>query len=163
MNKAKTYVKHLIECNCILPQFKNRKDVIFHKFVVFSKIGFDDKVIPSYVKCNNCGGVHRVFEISKSELMKNENSKSVETIDEIKLSLPEKVQVLLEKYDCDLPTWQEAQFIIDNEAWGNQVILSREIEESKTATKLMLTTLLIAGKTLYKLNKFERETDNDVE
>jgi hypothetical protein len=160
MSKAKTYVKHLVECNCVLPQFKNRKDIIFHKFVVFSKIGFDDKVITSYVKCNNCNGVHRVYEISKSELMKNENSKSVETIDEIKLFLPEKLQILLEKYDCDLPTWQETQFIIDSEAWGSRVILSREVEQSKTTTKINLTTLLIAGKTLYKLDKFEREDSN---
>jgi hypothetical protein len=163
MKKEKTYVKHLIECNCVLPQFKNRKDVIFHKFIVFSKIGFDDKVIPSYVRCNNCSGVHRVYEISKSELIKNENSKSVQTIEDLKLSLPEKVQVILEKYECDLPTWQEADFLIENEAWGSQIILSREVEETVKSSKIMLTTLLIAGKTLYKLNKFERESENNVE
>lgn len=163
MSGYKTYIKHLVECNCILPQFKNQKDIIFHKFVVFFIIGLDDKVIPSYVRCNNCNGVHRVFEISKSELMKNENSKSIVTIDEVKMFLPEKMQILLEKYDCDLATWQEAQFIIDNKIWGKQIILSREVEESKNITKTVITSLFIAGETLYKLNKIERETENNVE
>ena len=38
-------IKHLIECHCMLPQYRNKKDRQYHKFVVFSIIDNADCVI----------------------------------------------------------------------------------------------------------------------
>jgi hypothetical protein len=153
----RTYIKHLVECNCILPQFKNLPDPLFHKFVVFSEIDENNEFIPTIVTCNNCGSAHRVYEVSRTELLKNESTKNIISKDDMKLFFSEKLQVILEKYECDLPVWQEIQFIIENEMWGKEVILLRENEESKDKTILSLTTLLIAGNTLFKINKRQKE------
>ena len=61
--------KHTIQCHCILPQYKGRKDPIFHKVVVFSVIGDDDKVQEKIVNCNNCGVPHRIIDICQSEII----------------------------------------------------------------------------------------------
>ena len=42
-------VKHLIECHCILPQFKKKQPPIYHKFTVYSKFNSDTgNVIEKY-------------------------------------------------------------------------------------------------------------------
>jgi hypothetical protein len=157
-----SYIKHLVECNCILPQFKRINPPIFHKFIVFSEIeSKTEKLLPSYVKCNNCGAVHRVYEVSKSEITKNEDTKGVITIDEIKLELTDKLCLILEKYECPLPTWQEVSFILTNKLWGKEIILAKEIEETKEKKRILFTTLLIAGQTLFKINKREKEIENE--
>ncbi|HNC58430.1 MAG TPA: hypothetical protein PLP33_23590 [Leptospiraceae bacterium] len=157
-----SYLKHLVECNCILPQFKRVQPPLFHKFVVFSEI--DDKtqnLISTYVKCNNCGAVHRVYEVSKSEITKNENTKGIVSIDELKLGIPEKLSIILEKYEAQLPIWQEINFIIENKLWGKEIILAKESEDTKQHKRLLFTTLLIAGDGLFKINKREREIENE--
>ena len=157
-----SYLKHLVECNCILPQFKRVQPPLFHKFVVFSEI--DDKtqnLISTYVKCNNCGAVHRVYEVSKSERTKNENTKGIVSIDELKLGIPEKLSIILEKYEAQLPIWQEINFIIENKLWGKEIILAKESEDTKQHKRLLFTTLLIAGDGLFKINKREREIENE--
>jgi len=157
-----SYIKHLVECNCILPQFKRVNPPIFHKFIVFSEIeSKTEKFLPSYVKCNNCGAVHRVYEVSKSEITKNEDTKGIISIEEIKLELPDKLCLILEKYECSLPTWQEVSFILTNNLWGKEIILAKEIEETKEKKRMLITTLLIAGKTLFKINKREKEIENE--
>ena len=157
-----SYLKHLVECNCILPQFKRVQPPLFHKFVVFSEI--DDKtqnLISTYVKCNNCGAVHRVYEVSKSVITKNENTKGIVSIDELKLGIPEKLSIILEKYEAQLPIWQEINFIIENKLWGKEIILAKESEDTKQHKRLLFTTLLIAGDGLFKINKREREIENE--
>ena len=39
-------IKHLIQCHCILPQYRNIDDPIFHKFIVFSKMDSNGDLIP---------------------------------------------------------------------------------------------------------------------
>jgi len=157
----KSYIKHLIECNCILPQYKNSTPPIFHKFIVFSELEKESKLIASYAKCNNCGAVHRIFEVNKSETTKNENTKGLISKDELKLSLPEKISIILEKYDSDLTVWQEINFLIENKIWGREVILLKEIEETSKQKRILLTTLLIAGEKLFKINKREIEQEKN--
>ncbi len=36
--------KHLIECHCILPQYRRSSNTVYHKFVVFSVIDDSDTV-----------------------------------------------------------------------------------------------------------------------
>ena len=70
------YLKHLIECQCILPQYKKQDKVLFHKFPVFTL--FKENVnqdfsqpIEKYVKCNNCDAVHRVYDIDRKSTRLN--------------------------------------------------------------------------------------------
>jgi len=59
-------MKHLIECHCILSQYRDRQDAIYHKFIVFSEVDEGDTVIPKFVNCNNCGICHNVIDLCKS-------------------------------------------------------------------------------------------------
>ena len=131
-------IKHLIECHCMLPQYKHRPEPVFHKFVTFSVIDNSDTVVPSYCQCNNCGIIHKIIDICKSEIITGkEDLKSLTTIDEIRLSLKEDLCNVLEMYNADLATWQQVEFIISNHLWNNQVILTADALENETQGKLL--------------------------
>lgn len=146
-------IKHLIECNCILKQFEMVEPSIFHKFVVFSIINDDCSIKPSYAKCNNCGGIHRVFEVNQSEKLRRESAPTMADIEEIKTHLPEKLVSLLSKYKLELPAWQEIKFILEYEKWERPVILHTEEENGEKYGKY----LLIAGKSLWTIDSFTTE------
>lgn len=132
-------IKHLIECHCVLPQYRKSEDPPFHKFVVFSIIDEYDNIVPKCVQCNNCGVIHRVIDIAKSEAaLGNDNSASVISIDDIKLSLPENIARVLENYQCDIPTWEEAQFFVEEGKWGSKIILTTEYLEEEIRGKYLL-------------------------
>lgn len=151
---TKDYVKHLLECKCVLPQYKTAEPPVFHKFLVFSEIDtVDGSVIPSYAQCNNCGVIHKVNEIGKSILLRKENMNALLTIDDIKSSLPPRLAAILEQNQCDLPYWQEAQFIIANGLWGRGFNLSQERE----GTTIIGKYIVILGETIYDIKSFERE------
>ena len=81
-------LKHLIQCHCILPQYKNRKEPVFHKFPVFSIIDNSDTVIVKYAECNNCGAAHKVYDICKSEILTGRDEvRSQLTREDFKFSL----------------------------------------------------------------------------
>jgi hypothetical protein len=156
-DRQKSFIKHRVDCKCILPQFKNIDPVIFHKFVVFSVIDIDGSCIPSYAQCNNCGVIHRVTEIGKSEIVRKEASQAIKSIDDIKLSLPTRLVGLLEQAEVDLPTWQEAEFIIHNKMWGRVVLLSKEQEGQLMSGKYVL----ILGDSLFRVETFEKEIETE--
>ena len=86
MARARSGIKHLIECHCVLPQFRNRLDAVYHRFVVFSIIDADDNMVPKYAQCNNCGVIHKVIDVMTSEVaLGNDNDAAVISIDDIKL------------------------------------------------------------------------------
>ena len=62
------YIKHLIECQCTLPIFKNKTKPVYHKIPVFSKINEDDSIEEKYIICDNCDIVHKVEEVFKTSL-----------------------------------------------------------------------------------------------
>jgi hypothetical protein len=140
-------VKHLIECRCILPQFRNNPIVVFHKFVVLSFLDDNDQVVPKLEACNNCGVIHKIVDFCKSTIL-NENIMSVLTISDIKDSLPEKLVIIFEQNNIDeKATWELAKYIIESELWGEQIILSKEIVENEVFYK----SITILGKTLYDI------------
>lgn len=147
------YVKHMIECKCILPQFKNTNPPIFHKFVVFSTLNERGDVNPHLVQCNNCGVVHRVTEVGISKIIKKENSTSLISIDDLKLSLPPKLVGILELYDCPLASWQEASFILRKKLWGRGFVLAKEQDGSTVVGKY----IVILGENLFDIKAFSRE------
>lgn len=130
--------KHTIQCHCILPQYKGRKDPIFHKFVVFSVIGDDDKVQEKIVNCNNCGVPHRIIDICQSEIIfKDDESSAQKQIDDFKLSLPSSVFDLLVNYKKEVCDFEMTEFIIDNEKWGEKLILTRDELDGKIEGKIL--------------------------
>ena len=145
-------IKHLVQCRCILPQFRGDTDPVFHKFVVFSTLDEKtDEVTPKHVQCPNCGVVHKVTELSKSEILSVDESAQIRTIDDISLSLPSRLEKILRTYKVDIATWEEAEFIINEQKWGGFVILDREQDSSTTKGKL----LRIKGENSFMIEQFE--------
>lgn len=119
-----TGCKHLIKCRCILRQYMNVADPPQHHFIVFSIIE-DDVLRPKYAQCNNCGVIHKVTDVCKSEIITGrESSNAIASIDDIRMSLPKRIGELLDAHDADLPTWENVQFIFDEQRWGEYVVLS---------------------------------------
>jgi len=147
----KQFVKHLVECQCILPQYKTRAEPVFHKFVVFSEIDNYGNVVPKYAQCNHCSVIHRVHNIAQSEILfGNDESVSIVSIDDIKPSLPQNVITILETYNCDIATWEQVLFIIENKLWEQNVVLTTEAVNDKIQGKLLKFT----GPNLVKIEQY---------
>lgn len=131
------YEIHLIQCRCMLPQFRNLPQPVFHKFSVFSIIN-NDEIQPKIVQCSNCGILHKVIEINKSEIINGkENSHALLTIEDIKTSLPENINSILESYDLELYKWEEAKFVLDNKLWGKPITLIAEEHDGMKQGKVL--------------------------
>lgn len=120
-----TGIKHNIQCLCVLPQFRKKQNPPFHEFIVFSIIDDSNTVEPKLAQCNNCGVIHNVIDICKSEVATNREELILLSKSDIKIMLPSPVVDLLENYDCDTPTWEHALFIVNEKKWGDFIILER--------------------------------------
>ena len=122
----------------MLPQYRGRKDPVFHKFVVFSVIDESDTVIPKYCQCNNCGAVHKVYDICKSEMITGKDElNTVTTISEIRRGLPTDIREILDTYNCDLPIWENVLFIYLNKNWGQTVVMTRDTINNEVQGKIL--------------------------
>ena len=128
--------KHAIKCRCILPQFKKRKDPVFHEFVVFSTIT-DGNFDEAFAQCNNCGIVHRITDFCKSEITTKENVRSVPTIDDVSFSLSDSVVQLLNANNADLATFQEVAFIMNNKIYNKKILLEKEAVDDYVVGKFL--------------------------
>ena len=73
------------------------------------------KVIPKFAKCNNCDSLHYIYDICKSELKGGKDqSLMINTIDDMLISLPEKLTNLLIKLNCDISVWEHCLDIIQS-------------------------------------------------
>lgn len=131
-------MRHLVECNCVLPQYKNKEPVIWHRFAVFSVIDEKNVVQEKFAQCNNCGIIHKVIEIGQSEITVKENLKSIKTIEDIKFGIQPDVAGILEQYKCDISLWEEAEFILNNKKWGSMIIIDKETEKGMTSGKALV-------------------------
>ena len=146
--------RHLVSCRCVLPQFKGRIDPPKHHFLVFSVLKSDNSVVVKYVQCNNCGLVHKVTDICKSEvIVGKEFMSSVITIEDIKPSLPKNLSDILERSNADVTAWEMAQHIVDNKEWGAFVLLGQEEESGMKHGKYVR----IMSETFFKVESFSRE------
>lgn len=152
---SNAYIKHLVECNCVLPQFRDYRPVVFHKFTVFSELDENGNVIPSFAECPNCSAIHKVVEVFESKTLRKETITTLPRKEELGEAIPRKVVELLERYGCDTATWQEARFIVEHELWGKPVILSRDEVDGTITGKYVL----ILGKDLLKVDTYVREAD----
>ena len=136
--KSKIGIKHLVECNCILPQFAHHKNKTWHKFPVFSIIDENDEVVPKYTTCNNCGILHRITEIGKSEITKKDSSRGIKNLEDIKFNIPHEVVNIMEPYEHDISTWEELEFIWDEKKFNHFVIIDREhLDDGEQSIKLI--------------------------
>tara|TARA_Y100000287_G_C14147441_1_gene317891 strand:- start:171 stop:629 length:459 start_codon:yes stop_codon:yes gene_type:complete len=129
--------KHLIECHCVLPQFRQVKDAPYHQFIVFSILDEGGTVIPKHAKCNNCGVIHNVVDIQKSEVLPGKEEGGVIEKEDIKLMLPESIVNILESYDCEVYNWEHALFITQNKLWDSNIILTRKEENGEAYGKIL--------------------------
>lgn len=121
--------KHLVDCHCVLPQYRKLENPVFHKFVVFSVLDDEGNVIPKMSQCNNCGAVHKILDICKSEIFSGKDeTRSVLTKSDISKSIPKHVVELFEEYQLEVADYEFAKFIIENEKWGTLIVLSKEPE-----------------------------------
>ena len=148
--------KHLIECHCVLPQYRKLEKPIFHKFVVFSEVDDDGNVVPKMAQCNNCGAIHKVVDICVSEISPGrDESKSIVTKVDVARSLPTQLVEVLNEYEMGVADFEHAKFIVDNEQWGALIVLSREPEGDGYAGK----TLNFVGPNKYRVDPyFDKDT-----
>jgi hypothetical protein len=130
-------IKHMVECHCVLPQFRHRPNPPFHKFIVFSVIDDGDTTIEKHSKCNNCGIIHNVFDVGKSQIMTGQEEGAVIEINDIELMIPRSVSDILHNYNCDVPVWEHVLFILQNAEWDTNIILSRESDNGIVSGRIL--------------------------
>ena len=138
-NWEKLGIKHLIECHCTLKMYEGKIDHLFHKFPVYSEYDKNNTILEKISKCNNCGTLHKVYDICKSEIVrggKDTNNAEI-NIDDIALQLDKKIENALRRYNCDISIWEQVLDIIDKEAWSFHVVISREVIEGKYHVKVL--------------------------
>jgi hypothetical protein len=122
----------------VLAHLRRRPDPPYHKFVVFSEIDKSDTVVPKYVQCDNCGVVHKIIDICKSEIITGKDEiTTITDIDDLRLMIQDDVAGVLDSYNCDLATWENVYFIISNKKWGNHVILTRDSLNDEEQGKIL--------------------------
>jgi len=148
--------KHLIECHCVLPQYRKMANPIFHKFVVFSVLDEEGNVLPKMAQCNNCGAIHKVVDICVSEIAPGKDeARSVVTKNDVSHSLPQQLVGLLEEYQVEVADYEMAKFIVENKRWGSVIVLSKEAEGDGYAGKV----LNFVGQDKYRIDPyFDRDT-----
>jgi hypothetical protein len=116
---------------------KNKSDPPLHKFVVFS-IQENDKTLEKLVTCNNCGVVHRVFEICRSDILNNfEGTRSSLTLEDISMQLSESIRDILVSYEKELADYEHIKFMIDENVIDDFIVLSQEFNDDRKSGKVL--------------------------
>ncbi len=130
-------IKHLVECHCVLPQFRKTQNPKYHKFIVYSTFDTSGGIIPKFAKCNNCGVIHQVIDVCKSEIQLGKEVGAVLEATDLKMLIPDNLVSILESYNCELPDYEHVLDILQNEEWDSHIILHREDEKDETVGKLL--------------------------
>lgn len=150
-------IRHLIECHCVLPQYRNKNPPVFHKFIVFSAIN-DDQVQKKLAQCNNCGILHRIVDICKSEIVHGlEEGSSLRSIEDLKVSFPQRLSDFLVTQKLDISTWEFIEFLIDNKLEKDVVINKTEAGD---ITQLKILQINADG--TFKIRNETRQDDVEV-
>ena len=147
-------IKHLIQCHCVLAIYKTGEETFNHQFPVYSKIDKNGKTVPKLTKCNNCDTMHYVYDICKSEIRGGKDQSELTlTIEDLSLSIPERLANALIKIQTDISNWEHIVDIFDEERWGEEVVLRREIIDQKQHLK----TVVITSNNMFKIKNREVE------
>ena len=117
-----------------------------YEFVVFSEL-VDGIVQTKLVACPNCGIIHKVVDLCKSEILNRDESRTLTSVDDVKLSLSEPLIAILEKHDVDISIWEQSRWIIENQQWGSFVQLEQEKVKGGKVVKIMT----ILGTSLFRI------------
>lgn len=126
---------------------RGKSPPVFHSFVAFSIENDERQILEKFSQCNNCGIIHRVYDICKSELIRREQHPMIQTFSDISLSIPSELSSILSTYKCDIATWEHVQFIYANERWGDFTIVAREYDNGVTNGK----RLIVDGPSKFKI------------
>ncbi|MAG26179.1 hypothetical protein CMI47_11510 [Candidatus Pacearchaeota archaeon] len=133
----------------MLPQFKGKKDPVFHKFVVFSQFNDNSEIIPKIAACNNCGVIHNIIDFCRSELYYGtDDTASIITKDDLKHNIPDDITKLLIDHNCDLATWEHVCFIYENNKYDEQIIIAKN--RIMGSTQIKIVTINSDGKLIIK-------------
>lgn len=145
MNNNNNYVRHLIECQCVLKIYENRTKPLFHKFSVFS-IFNDDKIEEKFVECNNCSAIHKIIDVCQSEIMWGKDGiiGLVNKVEDIKFNLDNSgneklVELLVTNKIEDISIWEFVEYLVENEEEG-QVVLDKNEIEDRIVSKILYIT-----------------------
>lgn len=132
-------VKHLVQCHCVLPQFRGADPPIFHRFVVFSVLNDDDTVVERVARCPSCDALHRVIEIGRSEIVPGrDGSASVMDIEDVKSQLPTSLVTVLERHKVDEATYEQALYYVNTYNTEDPIVLAKEsLGDGKTSIKAL--------------------------
>lgn len=151
---SQKWLKHVVRCQCYLQQFKNSISPPQHEFIVFSVYdNYPDSLIKKYAQCNNCGVIHEIDKICSSKILHKDELRSIRTLEEIKLSLPDKILFVLDKHNVDYSTYEAVEYILQQELWGDRVLLTKDVLD----TNINVKYLNIFGKNLFKVDTIENE------
>jgi hypothetical protein len=130
--------KHLIECHCILPLYKNHEPKVYHKFPVYSRVSDSGKILPKYSNCNNCGATHLVYELCKSEVkLGSEDTSSVRSVSDVEIALPEKINKILGENNRAIADYEMLEDIFENEIFPAELIVNRNIIDESHHIKIL--------------------------
>ena len=130
--------KHLVQCHCVLPQFRGADPPVFHRFVVFSVIDGEDRVVEKVVKCPSCDALHRVTELGQSEIIHGrDGSASAMDVEDIKSQLPTSLVSVLERHKVDEATYEQALFYVNTYNTDDPIVLAREKMDGRTSVKAL--------------------------
>lgn len=139
------FTRHLVECHCTLKIFQNRSKPIYHKFPVFSLLDNDGNIDTKYVACNNCGAIHEVNDICKSEIKWGSDSlqglvtSKEDILFNLKSNKKDTAIEILEKYDCDVSVWEAVEFCIENKLDYTIVLNRQEMQDNIVFNCLNIT------------------------
>jgi hypothetical protein len=139
------FTRHLVECHCTLKIFQNRSKPVYHKFPVFSLLNEDGNIDTKYVACNNCGAIHEVSDVCKSEIKwGSESLQGLVTSKEdilfnLKTNKKDIAIEILEKYDCDVSVWEVVEHCIENKIDYTIVLSRQEMQDNIVFNCLNIT------------------------
>lgn len=131
-----SFVRHLVECHCVLKIFQNKTKPLYHKFPVFSLIDERQEVEIKFVACNNCGAIHEVKDFCKSEIKWGNDMHEglVTSKEDIIFNLQSKgldhISHVLETNKCDASIWELVEYCIENKIDYVVVLSKQEIQDN---------------------------------
>ncbi|MHA2108846.1 MAG: hypothetical protein ACW99R_14180 [Candidatus Hodarchaeales archaeon] len=114
---------------------------LYFKFPVFSIIDDGNNAIPKMAQCPNCGIIHKVYDICKSEIVtRKEESREIITVEDLVFMLPEDYVNILKNYNCSTPDYEHLHFILENKKWNDYIVLTYEKDDDNISGKLLKFT-----------------------
>lgn len=152
----KEYICHTLECQCILPIYNKVEKPVYHSFVVFSTF-VDDSLEEKYVECNNCGVVHQVLNVNKSNIISDvtKYKSLVVSKEDLSYNLPSKYLDFLTKKNIEeVYIWEKINFLLENDI-SEKVLFNRSQIDNYTVCEF----IEVIDKDKFKItkDKFQRD------